>query len=239
MMPDSIKINKSKSILRNDPDNLIEPLKEKGWMNTEDRISEILYGLIMALTFTSTISITKSDKTSVNDMLIGALSCNIAWGLIDAVMYLLMAKTDAERGFTILNFVRKTKDDGKARQFIVDALPPVIADAMQPEETENIRQRISRLPESRDSTAQRFKDYKIAIQIFFLVFLSTFLVAVPFIFIGDLEIALRASNIIAIVMMFCCGWGLGKYAGRNNFLTGIIMSLIGIVLVLITIALGG
>jgi len=238
-MPDKSKPNKFKVIPPTSPDNVIEPLKEKGWMNTEDRISEILYGVIMALTFTSTISITKSDSTSVSDMLIGALSCNTAWGLIDAVMYLVMAKTDVERGFTILNFVRKSKNNDKARQFIADALPSVIANAMQPDEVENIRQRISQLPESTDTRVQKIGDYKIAVEIFLLVFLSTFLVAVPFTFINDLEIALRTSNAIAILMMFFCGWGLGKYAGRNSFFTGIVMSLLGIVLVLITIALGG
>jgi len=40
-------------------------------------------------------------------------------------------------------------------------------------------------------------------------------------------------------MMFFCGWGLGKYAGRNRYLMGVTMSILGIVLVLVTIALGG
>jgi hypothetical protein len=38
--------------------------------------------------------------------------------------------------------------------------------------------------------------------------------------------------------MFFCGWNLGKYAGRKSFFTGITMSILGISLVLITIALG-
>ena len=52
-------------------------------------------------------------------------------------------------------------------------------------------------------------------------------------------IAGEYGNAIAILIMFLCGWGLGKYAGRNSFLTGITMSLFGIVLVLIAIVLGG
>jgi len=216
-----------------------QPVREKGWINTEDRISEILYGLITALTFTCSFSVTKSDETSVNDMLFGALSCNTAWGLIDAVMYLLMTKTDAERGYTIMDFVRRTKNTSEASQFITDALPPVIAGVLQPDEVEKIRQRISQLPEPAATTGQKLKDYRTAGGIFLLVFLSTFPVAVPFIFNGDLNKALRISNITAILMMFFCGWALGKYAGRNQFLTGIMMSLFGAVLVLITIALGG
>jgi len=237
-MPDPGKLNKFK-LPSTSQDAVTEPLKEKGWINTEDRISEILYGVIMALTFTSTISITKSDATSVTDMLIGALSCNTAWGLVDAVMYLVMTKTDEERGNTILKFVRQSKDDAKARQFIADALPPVVANALQPEEAEKIRQRISELPQSTENKTQKAGDFKVAAGIFFIVLLSTFPVAVPFIFINNLEIALRTSNAVAILMMFFCGWGLGKYAGRNSLYTGIIMSLLGIALVLITLALGG
>ena len=222
-----------------DPDNLTVPIEKKGWIDTEDRISEILFGLIMALTFTCTISIAQSDRASVRDMLIGALGCNIAWGLVDAVLYILMTKTVQERGFTILNFVRRSKDTGKSIRFIVDALPPVVANVLQPDEMEKIRQRILQLPESKVTRKQKFRDYKIAVGIFFLVLLSTFPVAFPFIFIDDVQTALRISNVVAILMMFFCGWGLGKYAGRNRYLMGVIMSILGIVLVLVTIALGG
>lgn len=216
-----------------------KPIKGLAWINTEDGISEILYGLIMALTFTCTYSVTKSDATSVNDMLIGALSCNTAWGLIDAVMYLLMAKTDAERANTILNFVRVSKNSGDARQFITDALPPVIANVLKPEELESIRKRLEQLPEPKSDNSQKWKDYKTAIGIFFLVFISTFPVALPFFFLDDINTALRISNFTAILMMFFCGWALGRYAGRNQLLTGIVMSLFGTILVLITITLGG
>jgi VIT1/CCC1 family predicted Fe2+/Mn2+ transporter len=232
-------MNKPKGNLPTSPDNVVEPVKEKGWLNTEDRISETLYGVIMALTFTSTIGITKTDSTSVMDMLIGALSCNTAWGLIDAIMFLVMTKTDAARGITIMNFVRKSTDNAKARQFIADELPSVVSNVLQPDEVENIRQRLSQLPEPINNKMQKFGDFKIAAGIFFLVLLSTFPVAIPFIFISDLEVALRTSNAVAILMMFFCGWRLGKYAGRNQFLTGTIMSLLGIFLVLITLALGG
>ena len=231
--------SKSTSIPPVNEDNFTEPVADNRWINTQDRISEILFGLIMALTFTCTISITDSDKATVDEMLFGALTCNVAWGLVDAVMYIMMVSTDKGRGFTILNFVRRSKNTSKANQFITDALPPAIASVLQPEEVENIRQRIIQLPEPKITWKQKFKDYKIAVGIFLLVFLSTFPVAAPFLFIDDLQTALRTSNIIAILIMFFGGWSLGKYAGRKSFFTGLTMSILGILLVLITIALGG
>jgi hypothetical protein len=93
----------------------------------------------------------------------------------------MMVRTDKGRGFAILNFVRRSKNTSKANQFISDALPPAIANVLQPEEVEKIRQRILQLPEPKNTPGQKFKDYKIAAGIFLLVFLSTFPVAAPFI----------------------------------------------------------
>ena len=41
-----------------------------------DRISEVLVGLIMALTFTCTLGVVTADRLEVRTMLVGALGCN-------------------------------------------------------------------------------------------------------------------------------------------------------------------
>jgi hypothetical protein len=56
------------------PDRILDPM---------DRISEVLFGLIMALTFTCTLGVAIADNIQVRTMLIGALRCNLAWGIID------------------------------------------------------------------------------------------------------------------------------------------------------------
>ena len=50
-----------------------------------ERISEVLFGLIMVLTYTCSFSVAGAGREEVRTMLIGALGCNLAWGLIDAV----------------------------------------------------------------------------------------------------------------------------------------------------------
>ena len=54
-----------------------------------DRVSEVLFGLIMVLTFTGSLSVAEAGRDDVRTMLIGALGCNLAWGIIDAVLYLM------------------------------------------------------------------------------------------------------------------------------------------------------
>jgi VIT1/CCC1 family predicted Fe2+/Mn2+ transporter len=223
----------------NTTNNLSEPKIDKRLLSPVDRVAEIFFGLIMALTFTCTISVMESDKAVVKDMLIGAITCNVAWGLVDAIMYLLMSVTENGRSLTIFNFVRRTDNVDKAHLFITEALPPLIASTMERQDIENIRQKLLQFPQPPTSNKLTFKDYKRGLGIFILVFLSTFPVVIPFIFIGNLQIALRISNAIAIVIMFFCGWIWGKHAGRNPFVMGALMSLLGAILVLITILLGG
>lgn len=219
--------------------NILEPTKDSRLLSPVDRISEILFGLIMALTFTCTTSVINTDRIEIRDMLISAIGCNIAWGLVDAVMFLLMTMSEKGRGLTILNYVRHSKDIKKAQQFISDALPPAIASLMQPHDLETLRKKLMQTPESKTLHKLKFRDFKTAAGIFVLVFLSTLPVAIPFILIGDIQLALRISNLTAICMMFICGAALGKYSGRNRLFMGLMMSLIGIALVLATISLGG
>ena len=66
-----------------------------------DRISEVLFGLIMALTFTCALSVANAGEEEVREMLVGALGCNLAWGVVDAVMYLLACLTESGQKLTI------------------------------------------------------------------------------------------------------------------------------------------
>jgi VIT family len=216
-----------------------EPHTEKRLLSPVERISEILFGLIMALTFTCTISIAEAGRSEVKGMLIGAIGCNLAWGLVDAVMYILTNLAERGRGLAILNFVRNTSETEKAKEFIVNSLPRVVASALGSDGLETVRQRLLATPSPSSPVRLGFKDFKEAAAIFLLVFFSTFPVSIPFLFIKEAEPALRFSNAVAIVLMFACGWLLGRYGGYSKVKTGVIMTLIGVILVFITIALGG
>lgn len=215
------------------------PLKSKRLLDPVERVSEILFGLIMALTFTLTISLLETDRKELRSMLVAAISCNIAWGLVDAVMYTMASLAARGRDRMILNFVRKSKDQSRAREFIKDAMPPAVGNSMSEEDLEKIRNSLVAMPDPDLRVGLSFADMKIALGIFLLVFLSTFPVALPFLFIKTPELALRISNLVAIVMMFFCGWLLAKYGGFNKWIAGFLLVLLGVILVLITIALGG
>jgi VIT family protein len=204
-----------------------------------DRISEVLFGLIMVLTYTGTLSVATADHAEVRTMLIGALGCNLAWGIIDGGLYLLARLH--ERGSNILMFMelRKAPDPDAARRIISDALPPKVASVLPQEHLELVRQKLLQTAEPPARPRLTKDDWLGALGICLLVFLSTFPVAVPFLFIGDAWLALRVSNAVAIAMLFLCGYAFGHYAGLRPWPTGLAMVAVGGVLVAITIALGG
>ena len=72
-----------------------------------------------------------------------------------------------------------------------------------------------------------------------LVSLCTFPVVLPFLFMHDAVTALRVSNVIAIVMLFLVGKAFARGAGLREWPTGLAMVVLGVVLVGLTIALGG
>ncbi len=208
-------------------------------LEPNERISEVLFGLIMALTSTGSISVAEADQAEVHIMLIGALGCNIAWGIIDAVLYLMRCLAEKGRGLMIFRAVRKAIDPQQAQRLIADALPAVVASVLQPAELEAMRQRLKQLPEPPERAHLRKDDWLGAVGVFLLVFLSTFPVVIPFIFIQHAGVALRVSNAVATLMLFLAGYAYGKCVGHRPWLTGISMLVLGGVLVGLTMALGG
>jgi len=198
-----------------------------------------MFGLIMALTFTGSLSVATADRNEVRSMLIGALGCNIAWGVVDAVMYLLAILTERGRNLAILKEVRSSSDPAQARTLIADALPPVVASMMDPAELDSIRSRLIHLEEPRVGQGLTLADGRAAVGVFLLVFLATLPVALPFVFIHEAHRALRVSNGIALLMLFVGGYYLGQHGGRHPWLTGLGTLAIGVVLVWATIQLGG
>jgi len=204
-----------------------------------DRVSEVLFGLIMVLTFTGSLSVAEAGRDDVRIMLVGALGCNVAWGIIDAMLYLMGCLAEKGRNIMTHMAVRKATDPVKAQRFIADALPPVVASILEPAELETMRRRLVQLPEPPQRARLSNTDWLGAIGVFLVVFVSTFPVVIPFIFMQNVGPALRVSNAIAIVMLFLTGYTFARITGRHPWPMGIGMVILGSILVGMTMALGG
>ena len=204
-----------------------------------ERISEVLFGLIMVLTCTGTLSVVTADRLQIKTMLIGALGCNLAWGIIDAGMYLMSRLHEHGQNIMILRSARDKTDPEGARHAIANALPPLLSSVLPQEQLGLMQKKLCQLPEPPAYPVLTKKDGLGAIAVCLLVFLSTFPVTLPFLLLNDARFALRVSNAIAIAMMFICGYFFGHYAGLSRLKMGALSIAVGCVLVFIAIALGG
>jgi len=167
------------------------PRARRGLLEPVERHSEVLFGLIMVLTFTGSLSAAGVGREEVRTMLVGALGCNVAWGIIDAIMYLMACLAE------------------KAQE----------------------------APGERPRLAK--DEWLGALSVFAWVVASALPVVAPFLVVADPMRALRASNAIAVALLFVTGYAFGRSTGLRPLATGLAMVLIGMALVGLTMALGG
>jgi hypothetical protein len=62
-----------------------------------DRVSEIIFGVLMAMTFIGAMNVATAGREEARTVMLAALGCNVAWGLTDGVMYLVAILTERTR----------------------------------------------------------------------------------------------------------------------------------------------
>jgi len=216
--------------LEHPPRRILEPM---------ERITEVLFALIMVLTFTCSFSVAGAGHEEVRTMLIGALGCNLAWGIIDAVFYLMGSFSALGQGILRLRALREATNPAHAHQIIAQALPPVVVSVLSSSELESMRQKLSELAGLPPRPRLRMTDWLGALGVFLIVVLATLPVIIPFAVIEDAKRALRVSNGIAIVMLFVTGYAFGRIAGHRPLGMAASMVILGGAMVAITISLGG
>jgi len=219
------------------PEEASKPIKR--FLDPIERISEILFGLVMVLTVTCSFSVGGGGRTEVREMLIGTLGCNLAWGAIDAVLYWLACFHAHGKKVAALRAAREKDHPDEAYSVIADALPPVVASVMTPVEFEAIRQRLQQLPEPPQNPHITKDEWLAGLGVFLLVVVSILPVVLPFLFVHDPRRALRLSNGIAIFLLFLTGYVYGHYTRYRPLTSGLIMIAIGAAMVGMAIALGG
>jgi VIT1/CCC1 family predicted Fe2+/Mn2+ transporter len=202
-----------------------------------DRISEILFGLIMAVTIVGSLSIATAGKDEIRTVMWAALGCNLAWGLVDAVMFVVRTATERTRNRVLARSIAAA-DAGTGRHLIAQALPEHIAALVGPDEIEAMRRLLAANGEVRGVLVPR--DFLEALGIFVMVVVATFPVAAPFLLIADAATAMHVSQAVTLVMLFIAGLVLGRHSGyRKPVRAGMAMAVFGAVLIAIVNALGG
>jgi hypothetical protein len=203
-----------------------------------ERVSEMCFGLFMALTFVGAVS-ALGGSDSPSTMFAAALGCNVAWGLVDAVMYLVRTLTERGKRLTLALTVRDNPDPATAIRAMRQVLPGSVHTMFEDHELEPLRARIAATLALPDRPRLTSTDFMGAVGIFLIVVATTFPVALPFVVLADGKLALIVSRLLTFAMLFGGGMALGRYSGWGGWKAGFGMLALGVALTAAIIALGG
>lgn len=204
------------------------------------RFSEILFGLIMALGVTGSLSAATGRTADVKTIFWSAVGGNLAWGIVDAVMFILGQLAQRGQELRTLRGIRRANPD-EGRRLLAAGASSVLARSATPDAgaLEQERLHIVSLPEPESYARLTRADLVGALVVCCLVVVATLPVAVPFLLVHKIGPALRVSRVIAGVMLFLAGYAWGRAACYRPWGTGIAMAVLGFAMVAITVALGG
>lgn len=212
------------------------------YLDPGSRLGEVLFGLIMVLSATLTAGLSVADgRAGVRQLLYAALGCNIAWGIIDGIMYVMHCMTARAEKARLIEAVQRAPDARTALDIIRNDIEPRFETLTAPQDREALcRSILAYLAQGEPPRIRVTKDDLYgAVLCFWLVFLSCLPVAAPFLIFSEPTLALRASNFLLIAMLFVVGHMWAQYAHTNRLLAGLVMVAIGLALVGVAVLLGG
>jgi hypothetical protein len=212
-------------------------------LDPTSHMGEILFGLIMTLTFTlaAGIVIQEEGREGAREMLVGILGCNLAWGIIDGVLYVLGQVFDRGRIKRIGFHVRQASSDDDARRLVAaeldETLEPMTDEPARRTLYDAVVERVRRVPAAPNPVTR--DDILGALAACWVVFACSIPAVLPFLFLDDPRLALRVSNAILIGLPFFVGWRAALHTLARPWLAGLGFMLIGVLLVALAIPLGG
>jgi VIT1/CCC1 family predicted Fe2+/Mn2+ transporter len=206
-------------------------------------MGEILFGLIMTLTFTlgAGLIMEEEGRAGARELLIATIGCNVAWGLIDGVLYVLGQLFERGRLRRVSVNVSTAASNSAATEVVAAELDEFLVPVTDKPQRDQLyasiveRLRATGLAPNR----LRWDDVKGGLACGWLVFACSFPAAIPFFFIHDAWLALRVSNAVLLALLFLIGFRAGRITTANPWITGATFLVIGLILVVAAIALGG
>jgi hypothetical protein len=213
------------------------------YLDPGDALAEVLFGLIMVLTFTvGTSVLSGAESFDSRELLVAAVGCNLAWGIIDAVLFVLNGLFYRSQQARFYRGVRNAASETEAlaalqAEFGLEDEPI----AVDPEDRLRLYQSMLVLSAHAKPARVRLRrqDIVAAFIVFLLVSATALPGAIPFLFIDDPYVALRVSNFVLVALLFLVGHWWAKYTDARPLKVGMTVMILGLAMVFVAIALGG
>ncbi len=201
-----------------------------------DRLTELLYGIILVLTFTGTLRVASQGNDDVRTTLWAAVGCSLAWGLVDGSMYVFSCLASHDHHYYLVRLLRD--EPAAARKAIMASVPSVVAQALSSADWDKVVAALGRVKVPPRVRVQR-DDLVGGVAIFVLANTALLPLAAPYALIANLGLAHNISNALALVLLFAVGYWLGHYTGGRPLRVALLLVAFGLAIVAVTLALGG
>jgi VIT1/CCC1 family predicted Fe2+/Mn2+ transporter len=205
--------------------------------------AEVIYGVIIAMTFTSVLR----GYPAVLELMHGrtilaALLCCIAWGIADGLFYFWERSYIIRRENSIIRFSKSAPQHASALPLIGEELDDTVLRNIPKEQRLQLYQKLTEYLAgvgTREKLSRR-EAATIVLGTFIRSAGAGLFVVAPFFVLQSARRALIISNILGILLLF----GVGYFRALDkNFLSraisGLGSSAIGIIIAVITVVLGG
>jgi VIT1/CCC1 family predicted Fe2+/Mn2+ transporter len=213
------------------------------FLDPGDALGEVMFGIIMTLTFTvGARYFMVRGEFDRNELIVGALGCNIAWGIIDAVLFVLGALFFRSQRARFYQSLRGAPDEQSALTAVADQFgledEPL---AIPAEERARLYQAILAVGRHASPAPIRVTrdDWTAAFLVFALVTLTAIPSIIPFLVIEDEGIAITVSNTVQVVLLFIAGYRWGAYTAVTPWKVGLTVAALGFGMCMLTVILGG
>lgn len=213
------------------------------YLEPGEALGEALFGLIMALTFAVGARLaTTQNALETRALIFAAIGCNVAWGVIDATLFVLGGLFHRSRRAHFFRALKKTRSQEEAlaavqREFALEDVPLNVV------REDHARLHQSILALSLHATPRRVKlrrqDFVSALLVFALVSFTGLPGVIPFLLWDDFQLALRVSDAVLISLLFGIGFWWGHYTDFGPWIVGVTVMFLGLSMVLVAVALGG
>ncbi len=207
-----------------------------------ERLGELLFGLIMTLTFTLTAGfVVGEEREAVRELLLATIGCNVAWGIIDGGLLVLGRAFDRGRFARIGRVIRTNPEKTEALAAVAGELDEYLDQVTSSRSRQALYHEVIETVRSSPpgNLGIRGEDWLAALGVFWLVVFASFPAALPFVFIEEPWLALRVSNAVLLVLFFVIGYRWAAYTSITPWKAATSLTLFGVTMVAAAIALGG
>jgi hypothetical protein len=213
------------------------------YLDPGEALGEVLFGLIMALSFTVGARLLMTEEEfDPTELVVAAVGCNIAWGVIDAVLFVLGSLFHRSQRARFYRTLRSACNEAEALAIVQDEFgledEPL---AIRPEDRTRLYEAILTLSAHAAPARARLlrRDFSAALAVFLLVSATAVPGVIPLLLLKDSDLALRISNTVLVLLLFLGGYRWGHYTDARPWRVGLTVMVLGIAMVLVAVALGG